>query len=52
MNIDESKITRFEVIDHRKKAKPHGRIFTAWDIKVELAIQDNQRTLKVFINDK
>ena len=40
---DNSKVTRFEVIDE------NGRAYTQRDCKVELSYQDDNRTLKVFI---
>ena len=45
-----SKVTRFEVIDHTKDMK--GRCYVAHNCIVELSLQDNDRTLKVFVNDK
>jgi hypothetical protein len=41
---DNSKVTRFEVIDL------NGRAYTYYNCKVELSYQDIGRTLKVFIN--
>ena len=41
---DNSKVTRFEVIDL------NGRAYTYYNCKVELSYQDDGRTLKVFIN--
>jgi hypothetical protein len=43
-------ITRFEVIDHTKKKQ--GRIVVEYDVNVELSLQDENRTLKVFLTDK
>ena len=40
---DNSKVTRFEVIDE------NGRAYTNQNCKVELSYQDDGRTLKVFI---
>lgn len=41
------KTTRVEVIDE------NGRQFVRWDIKrVDLSMQDKQRTLKIFLNNK
>ena len=40
---DNSKLTRFEVIDE------NGRAYTKRDCNVELSYQDDGRTLKVFI---
>lgn len=49
---DTSKITRVEVINHAKGGK--GREYTQWspDIKIDLSIQDDDRTLKIFISDR
>lgn len=54
MEIDVDKLTRVEVIDGRK-----GRVFTWWrnfpseygPREAELSLQDDGRTLKVFIKD-
>lgn len=46
----ESKVTRIEVIDHRHGAPRVGRVFTAWNAKIELSYQDAGRTLKVFVD--
>ena len=48
------KITRVEVIDHRKGAPLFGRCFTAWDEKLAcgISLQDGGRTLKVFLSDR
>lgn len=43
------KVTRFEVIDHTKAGE--GRILVKRGIKVELVLQDDDRTLKVFLTD-
>lgn len=45
-----SKVTRIEVIDHRHGAPQVGRVFTAWNAKIELSYQDAGRTLKVFVD--
>ncbi len=53
--IKEDKISRFELIDWTEKQRfGGGRIKTIWenDIKVEYDLQDDNRTLKVFIIDK
>ncbi len=59
--MDLSKVTRIEVIDHTKPSEEGGgRCYTFWseydksDIKnpkVELSLQDNDRTLKLFIKE-
>jgi len=45
MNTD--KVTRFEVIDHRFPVK--GRVMVEYDVSVDLDLQDDGRTLKVFL---
>ena len=45
---------RLVVVDHRTKhdrLENFGRIIDAWDVKIELDLQDDNRTLKVFITD-
>lgn len=44
------KVTRFEVIDHTSKKR--GRIVVEYDVKVELSLQDDNRTLKVFLTNR
>jgi len=44
------KVTRVEVIDHSENAKTFGRAFVKMDCSnVELSLQDDARTLKIFI---
>lgn len=43
-------VERFEVIDHTKDFK--GRCYVKRNCIVELCLQDNGRTLKVFVNDR
>lgn len=43
-------ITRFEVIDHTSKKQ--GRIVVEYDVNVELSLQDDCKTLKVFLTNK
>lgn len=43
-------ITRFEVIDHTSKKR--GRIVVEYNVNVELSLQDDNKTLKVFLTDK
>ena len=45
-----SMVTRFEVIDHSSKKR--GRYVVERGIKVELSLQDDKRTLKVFLTDQ
>ena len=46
-----AKVSRFEVIDHRSNGS--GRALVIWgnNLKVETSMQDQDRTLKVFITD-
>jgi hypothetical protein len=50
---DAARVTRLEVIDHRKNAtwNHDGRFLCLWDVAVQLSYQDDGRTLKVFVND-
>ena len=43
--MDANKITRLEIIEAGK------RKYVKWDCSVELSIQDNGRTLKVFVGE-
>jgi len=43
-------VTRFEVIDHSKKMR--GRYVVEYGIKVEVSIQDDGRTMKVFLTNQ
>ncbi len=50
-------ITRFEVIDHREGGdlNNRGRVFVTGiqpNLKVEVSIQDEGRTMKVFLSDR
>ncbi len=48
--MDTSKVTRIEVIDHQSDPVI-GRVYTKWGCeKVELQLQDDGRTLKIFIS--
>ena len=44
-DINTEKVTRVEVIDGK------GRVYTKWEdtLQVEVQLQDNERTLKIFI---
>jgi len=44
MNLDT--VTRFEVIGNQ------GRLLTKYGIKLKLSVQDDERTLKVFLTDR
>jgi hypothetical protein len=50
LDIVTKQITRFEVIDHTKKKR--GRIVVEYNVNVELSLQDENKTLKVFLTDK
>lgn len=42
-------VTRFEVIDHTSDAK--GRCYVAKDCQIEMSLQDDNKTLKIFVTD-
>lgn len=50
ITMETEKITRFEVIDHTSELQ--GRILVKYGVKVEISIQDDGRTMKVFLTDK
>jgi hypothetical protein len=50
LDITTKSVTRFEVIDHTKKKQ--GHIVVEYNVNVELSLQDENRTLKVFLTDK
>lgn len=52
IDIVTKQITRFEVIDHTSKNNKRGRIVVEYNVNVELSLQDENRTLKVFLTDK
>jgi len=45
-----NKITRFEVIDHTEGGT--GRDFVKYNCEIEMQLQDDGKTLKVFLTDK
>lgn len=56
---DTSKITRVEVINHGAplnlipaNRESFGMILVTWDCSVDLSLQDNGRTLKVFLGPR
>ena len=51
MRTNVKKLTRITVIDHRSGIKSRGRVYEVWDCKLTLDVQDEGRTLKIFIND-
>ena len=44
------KVNRFEVIDHTNKKG--GRIVVMYDVDVDVSIQDEGETMKIFLTDK
>ena len=49
-NMNTEKVTRVEIINHQDGI---GRVFTKYNCqKVELSLQDDERTLKIFISPK
>ena len=44
------KVTRFEVIDHTSSKE--GRILVKYSVMVDVSIQDEGMTMKVFLTDK
>jgi len=55
MNIDNTKITRIEVINHAKNKHPIGRILTLYKElgdfdSIEISIQDGGKTMKIFLD--
>lgn len=52
--MDISKVTRLEVINYSNKFEPQGRAFVLKNeqLKLELELQDNDRTLKIYIADR
>lgn len=46
-------VTRFEVIDHRKSYdEGGGRCFVSYGVTAEPSYQDDDRTLKIFVNNR
>ena len=53
--INQDKLTRIEIINHSSnKDNPFGRCFTHWSdkVRIELDLQDQERTLKIFLDNK
>ena len=48
--MNTSKVARIEVIDHSTGGK--GRILVVYDKSVYMQLQDDDRTLKIFLGDK
>jgi hypothetical protein len=55
IQADLTKVTRFEVIDHTASRNPPGQptgwTHTRYGVSVALSLQDDGRTLKVFLTD-
>ena len=51
--MDTDNVTRFEVVDHRTyhTFEPRGRVWSALGVSVDVSLQDDGRTLKVFLTD-
>lgn len=49
LNLDVSKVRRLEIIDH--KIGGTGRIYTARPCTIDLSLQDDGKTLKIFVLD-
>ena len=52
--IDETKITRVEVINHASNDRAVGRLLSVYKLlgdfkNVELSVQDDGKTLKIFL---
>ena len=55
MTIDDTKITRVEVINHAKNTHQFGTLLTLYKEledfgSIDISIQDGGRTLKIFLN--
>lgn len=53
--MDPKKITRFEIIDHTKPLEDGGGrtvIFFDDNKELELSLQDDDRTLKIFVTER
>ena len=53
--IDDTKITRVEIINHAKNNHPIGRLITLYkELKdfdmIEISMQDGGRTMKIFLD--
>lgn len=52
--MDTNNVTRFEIIDHRPDSKAVGRnvVFNGDDVQLDVELQDDGRTLKVFLHQR
>ena len=50
--LPNNNVTRFEVIDHRNPESCAGRVMVEYGVNVELSLQDDGRTLKVFLTEQ
>ena len=48
--MNTEKVTRIEVVDWAH-ASDFARLYTRYDVSVELSLQDEGRTLKVFLRE-
>lgn len=50
MEIDEKKLTRVVLVDYRDdRSHTYPLVYEQWDLSVDLSVQDDGRTLKVFV---
>lgn len=49
--FDIEAVDRFEVIDHRSATGKPGRIIVANGMSISISLQDDERTMKVFLAD-
>ena len=55
--IDQSKISRLEIINHAKNDLPIGRVMTLYKStrdfdSIEVSLQDEGKTLKIFLDNE
>ena len=56
-NINDSKITRIEIINHAKNDHPIGRMISLHKLlgdfdAIDISIQDGGKTMKIFLSSK
>ena len=55
MNKDEifsTQFTRVVLVDHRQNAPKYGIVFEKYNVIIDISIQDDGKTLKVFVTDQ
>lgn len=52
MNLDPKEITRLTVIDHRDSEAWPGTIFEDYLVDLKFELQDEGKTLKIFVKDR